>query len=79
MCVNCKPLIKAIDAYIQKADSNLSDELEERGFLEPEKTVEYIQDIEGEVAAALLEETDYILSEAEKAVDLETFAEDIWS
>lgn len=79
MCVNCKPLIKAIDAYIQKADSNLSDELEEQGFLEPEKTVEYIQDIEDEVAAALLEETDYILSEAEKAVDLETFAEDIWS
>lgn len=78
MCVNCRPLIKAIDAYIQKVDSDLSDELEEQGFLESEKTVEYIQDIEDGVAEALLEETDYILSEAEKAIDLETFAEDIW-
>lgn len=78
MCVNCRPLIKAIDAYIQKVDSDLSNELEEQGFLEAEKTVEYIQDIEDGVAEALLEETDYILAEAEKAVDLETFAEDIW-
>lgn len=78
MCVNCRPLIKAIDAYIQKVDSDLSEELEMQGFLEPEKTVEYMQDIEDGVAEALLEETDYILSEAEKAVDLETFAEDIW-
>jgi len=78
MCVNCRPLIKAIDAYIQKVDNDLSDELEMQGFLESEKTVEYIQDIEDGVAEALLEETDYILSEAEKAIDLETFAEDIW-
>lgn len=78
MCVNCRPLIKAIDAYIQKVDSDLSEELEMQGFLEPEKTVEYMQDIEDGVAEALLEETDYILSEAEKAIDLETFAEDIW-
>ncbi len=78
MCVNCRPLIKAIDAYIQKVDNDLSDELEMQGFLEPEKTVEYIQDIEDGVAEALLEETDYILSEAEKAIDLENFAEDIW-
>ena len=78
MCVNCRPLIKAIDAYIQKVDNDLSDELEMQGFLESEKTVEYIQDIEDGVAEVLLEETDYILSEAEKAIDLETFAEDIW-
>ncbi len=79
MCVNCRPLIKAIDAYIQKVDSDLSDELEMQGFLEPEKTVEYIQDIEDGVVEALLEETDYILVEAEKTIDLETFAEDIWT
>lgn len=78
MCVNCKPLIKAIDAYIKKADEDLAGELEAEGYVNPEKTVEFIQDIEDGVAEALFEETDYILSEAEKAVDLETFAEDVW-
>lgn len=78
MCMYCGPLIKAIDAYIKKADDGLSDELDEQGYTEPKKTVEYIQDIEDGVAEALLEETDYIISEAEKAIDLETFAEDVW-
>lgn len=78
MCISCRPLIKAIDAYIKKADSDFSDEIAAQGFLEPEKTVKYMQDIEDGVAKALLEETDYILSEAEKAVDLEIFAKDVW-
>lgn len=78
MCWSCKPLIKAIDAFIQKEDVNLADELAEQGYIEPEKTVEYIQDIEEEVAEALLGETDYILAEAEKAIDLEAFMVDIW-
>ena len=78
MCWNCGPLIKAIDTYIQKADSGLSDELEAQGYAEAKRTVEYVTDIEDGVAEALLDETDYILAEAEKAVDLESFAEDIW-
>ena len=78
MCVNCKPLIKAIDAYIKKTDEDLAGELEAEGYVNPEKTVEFIQDIEDGVAEALFEETDYILSEAEKAVDLEAFAKDAW-
>lgn len=78
MCWNCKPLIKAIDAFIQKADEDLADELAEQGYIEPEKTVEYIKGIEEEVAEALLAETDYILAEAEKAIDLEAFVADIW-
>lgn len=78
MCMNCRPLIKAIDAYLKKADDRLCDELEEQGYAEPEKTVEYIQEIEDGVEEALLEETDYFLAEAEKAVDLETFMKDIW-
>ena len=78
MCMICGPLIKAIDAYIQKADSGLSDELGEQGYTKPKKTVKYVEELEDGVAEALLDETDYILAEAEKAVDLETFAEDIW-
>lgn len=78
MCLNCGPLIKAIDAYVEKADSGLSDELGAQGYLKPKKTVKYVEEIEEGVAEALLDETEYILAEAEKAVDLETFAEDIW-
>ncbi len=78
MCLNCKPLIKAINAYLEKADGGLADALEEEGYAKPKKTVKYVSEIEDGVAEALLEETDYILSEAEKAVDLEVFAEDVW-
>ena len=78
MCLDCGPLIKAIDAYIQKADDNLSDELGEQGYAKAKRTVEYIQYIEESVAEALLEETEYILTEAEKASDLESFSQDVW-
>lgn len=79
MCEECKSLIKAIDAYISKADDNLTDELEEQGYLKPKKTLEYIQGIEENIADALLEETDYFVKKAEEAVDLEAFAKDIWT
>lgn len=76
--MNCEPLIKAIDTYILKADNSLSDELSEQGYAKPKKTIKYMQDIEDGVTEALLEETDYFITEAEKAVDLETFAKDVW-
>ena len=78
MCMECQPLIKAIDAYIEKADNSLADALGQEGYVKPKKTLKYAQDIEDGVAETLLEETDYILAEAEKAVDLEAFAEDVW-
>lgn len=78
MCMECRPLIKAIDAYLAKVNSDLADELGAEGYLEPEKTLDYIQNIEDSVATVLLDETDYILEEIEKSVDLETFAADVW-
>ena len=78
MCLECGPLIKAIDAYIARADDGLADALGAEGYLKPKKTLKYAQDIEDGVAEALFDETDYILAEVEKAVDLETFAEDVW-
>lgn len=78
MCLECKSLIKAIDAYIQKADDDLADALGAEGYVKPKKTIKYAKTIEDGVAEALTEETDYIVAEAEKAVDLETFAEDVW-
>lgn len=78
MCLKCQGLINAIDAYIEKADGDLEDELKVEGYGKPKKTVKYIEDIEDEVAEALLEETDYFVSMAEESVDLETFASDVW-
>lgn len=78
MCLKCGPLIKAIDAYIEKADGDLSDALKEEGYTKAKKTVKYIEDMEDGVSEALLDETDYIVGEVEKAVDLEAFAADIW-
>lgn len=78
MCMNCAPLIKVIDAYIAKADGDLADALGKEGYAKPKKTLKYAQDIEDGVAEALVEETDYFIAEAEKAVDLETFAKDVW-
>lgn len=78
MCMECQPLIKAIDAYLAKADGDLADALEAEGYAEPQTTIGYMQELEDDVAEELLEETNYFLSEAEKAADLETFAADIW-
>ena len=78
MCMACQPLIKAINAYLAKADGDLADALKAEGYAEPQATIGYMQDIEDDVAEALVEETDYFLAEAEKAADLETFAADIW-
>ena len=78
MCWNCRSLIKAIDAYIQKADSGLEETLDAEGYQEPRRTLEYLEDLEERIAEALLLETDYFLASVEKAVDLEAFAELVW-
>lgn len=78
MCVNCRPLVGAIEAYIQKADDDLAAALAEEGFCDVKRTVKFIGQLENEVAEALLSERDYILAEAEKAADLQAFAEYIW-
>ena len=77
MC-NCAALLKAIDAYLEKADNDLKDELAAAGFAEADKTIEAISSMEDEVAAALVAETELFTSAAAKAKDLETFARDIW-
>lgn len=75
---HCEPLIKAIDAYLRKADDDLSDALEEEGYVEPEETVKRINRMEDAVADALTEETRHFKSAIENSVDLETFAALVW-
>ena len=60
MKCNCGPLIKAIDAYIAGADDDLTGELGEAGYIDPEGTVEHASKLEELTAAALVAETEYI-------------------
>ena len=46
MCTACSELIKAIDAYMAKADEKLSDALEKEGFAEPKETVKHAEELE---------------------------------
>ncbi|WP_195614501.1 phage minor head protein [Intestinimonas butyriciproducens] len=78
MKCNCGPLIKAINAYIAKADNDLEEALAEAGFLDPEGTLTEISTLEEKVAAALTTETDYLLDALKDSIDLEAFIKDIW-
>ena len=78
MCVSCAPLIKAIDAYIAKADKNLSDNLKKAGFADPDATVDEIETLEEKIADVLITETDYYAEALKDVVDLEAFFEDEW-
>lgn len=77
-CLECGPLLKAIDAYLAKADNDLADALGEEGYAEPKRTLDFLESIEERVKKALLDETAYFLAAAEGAFDIDTFANDIW-
>ena len=69
----CDRITKAIDAYIRKADNDLSKQLGKEGYAKPKKTLQYAQDIEDDVADILTEETDYFVREAKAAGSLDEF------
>lgn len=76
MCQRCGALIKAIDAYLAKANDDLSEALDDAGFVEPKKTVKDAAALEDELTEALERETKYFRAKAKKAVDLEAFAKE---
>lgn len=78
MKCNCGPLMKAIDAYLAKADNDLEELLDGAGFIDAADTLEEIESLETRVARALKKETAFMLDAAEEAIDLETYARDIW-
>lgn len=75
MC-KCDALLKAIDAYLAKADDDLSEALDDAGFIEPKETVKDAAALEDALTEALEKETKYFRAKAKKAVDLEAFAKD---
>ncbi|MCC8191707.1 MAG: hypothetical protein LIO41_01495 [Ruminococcus sp.] len=78
MCQSCEPLLKAIDAYIEKANDDLSGRLKDAGFEKAKDTVKEINAIEDEVAEALTDETSYFVDSLSDSDSLEDFASDVW-
>lgn len=66
MCMHCRPLIDAIDRYIQKADDDFEDMLEDEGRAIPKKTIEIMNVIEDGIALALIAETDHFIKTIKK-------------
>ena len=58
MCRACSSVMKAIDAYLAKAEDSLADALEAEGYAKPKKTMRYLRELEDSVAEALTEETE---------------------
>lgn len=69
-------LIKALDAYISKADDDLTNKLDEEGYTKAAETVENINALEDAIAEILEEELEYYLGELE-GVDIENAVNNI--
>lgn len=67
----CQNLIRAIDRYIEKADKDLSDSLENAGFANPKDSVESVSGLEDELAEILSDQTKSIAREIITAGSLE--------
>lgn len=80
MCTACSQLIKAIDAYIAKADEKLSDALDEAGFAEPEETVKHAEELEEQLAAVFTQQSadfeDMLKKAKESGIDVEEILND---
>jgi len=70
----CTALVKAIDAYIAKADDDLTDALTAAGFIDTDELMDEIASLEDLIAGALTAETSFIRRRLDEAADLETFA-----
>lgn len=70
-------LIKAIDAYLAKADDDLAKTLDDAGFVDPKKSVKDVATLEDKVAETLERETSYFKSAAKKAVNLSAFSKSL--
>lgn len=75
-CLRCGPLIKAIDAYLAKAENDLYEQLTMEGYLKAKESLNTVDEIEEVVTKLLEDNADDLLKELADAIDLETFNED---
>lgn len=74
----CRKLIKAIDAYIAKQDDDISENLEDEGYVDADWTMEQVQDLEDNLAAAMNVDTGIISEQLEESESLEDFIVRTW-
>jgi hypothetical protein len=72
------PLLSAIDAYLQKSDDDLKKQLQGEGFIEPEYTVDKINEVERKIEEALHRELSAVERALAECISLETFNELLW-
>lgn len=77
-CENCAALAKAIDAWLAREESNLSDELGAAGYVDPEESTQAALDLEDNLAAAMSEFTQQAADELAETGDLQQFTEEVW-
>lgn len=75
---DCRPLIKAIDAFIRKVDDDFLEILEGAGYADPDGTLARISGLEEDIAQVLKEQKNYFLQSTEDVIDLERYAKDVW-
>ena len=77
-CLRCGPLIKAIDAYLAKAENDLYEQLTMEGIPQGKESLNTVDEIEEVVTKLLEDNADDLLKELADAIDLETFFKDNW-
>lgn len=77
-CLRCSPLIKAIDAYLAKAENDLYEQLTMEGYLKAKESLDTVDEIEEVVTKLLEDNADDLLKELADTIDLETFFKDNW-
>lgn len=78
MKIDCDPLIRAINRYIEKADKDMGDELKAEGFVSIDQAIKSIGEIEDGVTDALQTHADDVLERLQAATGLPNFISDIW-
>lgn len=82
MCGECRELIEAIDAYITKADNELSDALKNAGFMASKETVKRMEQLEDKIAEVLKEQSlsaEELIKMAEEAgIEIDKFIDTSW-
>lgn len=74
----CQALIHAIDAYIAKADGDITDDLSDAGYVDPKETVSKIEKLEKKLAEAMNLDTETIAELLEQSDDLDDFMRNTW-